>query len=561
MERMQHSFWTIVPRLTGAANTTTIYVGPIAERLVKIVQAIHATWKSLVVDVKPDNFMFAYGDDKDGTPQNWATRLRLLDLGLIQSYSGEGGHRPNEENCGLVGTPLYASLHVHDGNKVSRRDDLEAVGYVIAELVIRLVATLNGNTNDFERTSFPSYLPWSSGTSDQAVGAMKKENVASKASVFYARMGQGNAADIIYDYLTSVNKISYKENPNYDELCEKLRPLTVEVGNTMVATKRSAATKRVASSKKVAAVKRVTATNKVAPPNKADAVNKAEATEKRLAIKSAPSPKKALPSVAKLPRSPLTPCSVAPAQPNADGMNADSKPVATRKSNRRKIEMEEDFEYDEDAPRHKKTLFKMDKSKPKEIPLVAEHPDVVEEMDYFPSQEKILVKTDRSKPADVDAFETQGVEDMDIDMLDAADDNVNVKSSLSTAQAGPNKSKVGMLRVTVMDGTRTGDSFLLKTNETEVVIIGSDPPRTASRAKATTKTESFPGDKEMAPRHVQLTLGVRHGISRVEIKDLKSKQPTYVGLSKLESGNSTLVIPPVKIRVGATTLSVSRPAM
>ena len=103
---------------------------------------------------------------KDG--KTLADKIRMIDFGLVQNYKSIGGHRPNEGSSSLAGTPLYSSLHVHDGQTHSRRDDLEALGYIIGELLMKLVAAAN------HEDAHDVHLPWSNGTSDEHVAKLKK---------------------------------------------------------------------------------------------------------------------------------------------------------------------------------------------------------------------------------------------------------------------------------------------------------------------------------------------------------------------------------------------------
>ena len=75
--------------------------------------------------------------------------------------------------------PSRQDPHVHDNHTPSRRDDLEALGFVIAELVIRLCAEANGESKNFEGKGdkIPNYLPWSCESSDDAIGAKKAKEV------------------------------------------------------------------------------------------------------------------------------------------------------------------------------------------------------------------------------------------------------------------------------------------------------------------------------------------------------------------------------------------------
>ncbi|CAL8129630.1 unnamed protein product [Orchesella dallaii] len=75
-------------------------------------------------DIKPENFVMGEGPNRN--------RVFIIDFGFSTTYrGGQIRHIKCTNSEQSVGTPLYASLQNHRGCTLSRRDDLEALGYVL----------------------------------------------------------------------------------------------------------------------------------------------------------------------------------------------------------------------------------------------------------------------------------------------------------------------------------------------------------------------------------------------------------------------------------------------
>jgi casein kinase 1/casein kinase 1 epsilon len=105
-------------------STTTL----IALRMLELLEYVHSFSYSYI-DVKPENFLFGRGVNN--------RRLYLVDFGLTKKFiDEEGNHIPfNENNKWVIGTINYVSVYNHYGIESSRRDDLIALGYLLARFL------------------------------------------------------------------------------------------------------------------------------------------------------------------------------------------------------------------------------------------------------------------------------------------------------------------------------------------------------------------------------------------------------------------------------------------
>jgi serine/threonine protein kinase len=115
-----------------------------------------------------------------------------------------GQHIPYREGKSLTGTARYASLNAHAGRELSRRDDLEAIGYV-------LMYFLRGS------------LPW------QGITTRRKEE---KYQRIYEKKNSTSVEDLCKgfpeEFLTFINYckgLGFEEEPDYNYLRKMFKEL------------------------------------------------------------------------------------------------------------------------------------------------------------------------------------------------------------------------------------------------------------------------------------------------------------------------------------------------
>lgn len=152
-------------------------------------------------DIKPDNFLVGVGHER--------SHIYLIDFGLAKRYKTEGRvHIKPNENKKLTGTARYASINSHQRLELSRRDDLESLGYL-------MVYFLKGK------------LPWQGIPADnkeekyQKIGEMK-------ANYRLEKLCEGLPPEI-YNFLAHVRSLEFKQKPDY----HLLRSLLFNLFNRM----------------------------------------------------------------------------------------------------------------------------------------------------------------------------------------------------------------------------------------------------------------------------------------------------------------------------------------
>ena len=163
----------------------------LAEQMITRLEYIH---KKYIIhrDIKPDNFTIGRGKQSH--------IIYLIDFGLSKKYrSSKGNHEhiKYSENKRLIGTARYASINALKGCEQGRRDDMEALGYV-------LMYFLRGN------------LPWQGLKLNRGddrykkIYETKKNTTPEELCIGYPKQ--------FCEYIKYTRNLSFEQEPDYNYL-------------------------------------------------------------------------------------------------------------------------------------------------------------------------------------------------------------------------------------------------------------------------------------------------------------------------------------------------------
>ena len=109
------------------------FICSLAEKLITILEEIHR--KNVIHrDLKPDNILMK-GEE-----------IFLTDFGLSKIEKKKASKKPKKPQ--FVGNLKYASIDSHFGNNISKKDDLESLGYVLMNFLLGHLPWEKINSND-----------------------------------------------------------------------------------------------------------------------------------------------------------------------------------------------------------------------------------------------------------------------------------------------------------------------------------------------------------------------------------------------------------------------------
>lgn len=174
----------------------------IADQMLERIETMHGR---LLIhrDIKPDNFVIGLHEK--------AHDLYCLDFGLSKRYRDPKNllHIRYRSDKSLTGTPRYASINNHRGIELSRRDDVESIGYI-------LIYFLKGS------------LPWQ---------GLKAENTKKKYRLIFEKKQNITLVDLceglpfqFAEFLMYTRSLSFDQDPDTSKYRGIFRRLYEEKG-------------------------------------------------------------------------------------------------------------------------------------------------------------------------------------------------------------------------------------------------------------------------------------------------------------------------------------------
>ncbi|XP_036190380.1 serine/threonine-protein kinase VRK2 isoform X3 [Myotis myotis] len=229
MERLGMDLQKISDQNGTFRKSTVLQLGV---RMLDVLEYIHEN-EYVHGDIKAANLLLGYKNPD---------QVYLADYGLAYRYCPNGNHKQYQENPrkGHNGTMEFTSLDAHKGVALSRRSDLEILGYCLLRW-------------------FCGKLPWERSLQDPVAVQAAKTNLLDELPESVLNWApSGSSCYEIAQYLACAHNLAYDEKPDYQMLKKILNPGGIPLGPLDFSTKGESANVRTADYRKVDSQKAAT---------------------------------------------------------------------------------------------------------------------------------------------------------------------------------------------------------------------------------------------------------------------------------------------------------------
>jgi serine/threonine protein kinase len=202
MDRLGADLETLFERCNHKFSMRTILL--IAHQMLCRVQTLHE--KGFIHrDLKPSNFMIGLDEPE---------KIFLADMGLCKPFRDPDSqiHIPFSDKRKIFGTMRFMSRNMHKRYELSRRDDLESIGFVLLYF-------------------FLGKLPWQNMRAADTTD--KYEKIGLRKQKITVRALCKNAPDAFHDYMHYCRSLDFDAEPNYEYLKGLFKTCATDMGVDM----------------------------------------------------------------------------------------------------------------------------------------------------------------------------------------------------------------------------------------------------------------------------------------------------------------------------------------